>query len=87
MTNGLASNTWTPTHGATSAVYWPCSSIGTMVGMPLALLAIWSSSPKPGAMCTTPVPSSIVTKSAPRTRNACSVPNVSVSVKKSNSGV
>ena len=87
MTCGLASKTCTPTHGGTSAVYRPCSSIGTIVGMPAALAAIWSSSPKAGDMCTTPVPSSVVTKSAPRTWKARSVPKRSTSVKKSNSGV
>ena len=54
--------------------------------MPTALQASWSSSPKPGAMCTTPVPSSVETKSAPMTWNARSVPKTSTSVKKSNSG-
>ena len=54
--------------------------------MPTALQAIWSSSPKPGAMCTMPVPSSVDTKSPARTWNARSVAKRSVSVKKSNSG-
>ena len=38
--------------------------------MPAASQSRWSSSPKPGAMCTIPVPSSVVTKSAARTRKA-----------------
>ena len=37
MTCGLASKTCSPAHGGTSAVYRPCSSIGTIVGMPAAL--------------------------------------------------
>ena len=61
MTSGLASNTCSPAHGGTSPVYRPCSSIGTIVGIPAALAAIWSSSPKPGAKWTTPVPSSVAT--------------------------
>ena len=86
MTCGLASKTCSPTHGGISAVYRPCSSIGTSVGMPTALQATWSSSPKPGARWTMPVPSSVDTKSAPRTWNARSVPKRSTSVKKSNRG-
>src|SRR5918994_3072508 len=42
---GLATNTFSPAQSGTSAVYRPCSSIGQIVGMPTALLAIWSSSP------------------------------------------
>ena len=39
-----------------------CGGMGLMSGYTVtALLAIWSSSPKPGAMCTTPVPSSVLT--------------------------
>ena len=61
MMSALASNTCTPANVGTSAVKRPCSSIGQIVGMPTALHTIWSSSPKPGAMCTTPVPSSVLT--------------------------
>ena len=64
--DGLASKTCTPAHVGTSAVNRPCSSIGhdrldagrvgdRRSGRPHR---------RPGAMCTTPVPSSVVTKSA-----------------------
>jgi hypothetical protein len=52
--------------------------------MPAALQTFWSSSPNAGAMCTTPVPSSVVTKSAPSTWNAF---GPACSTRKSNSGV
>ena len=61
MTSGLASKTCMPAHGAISAVYRPCASIGAIVSMPLALPTAWSSSPCPGDMWTTPVPSSVDT--------------------------
>ena len=69
----FASNTWTPAHGGTSDVKQPASSTGTMTGMSLAMQTDMSSSPNPGAIWTTPVPSSVSTKSASRTRNAFSV--------------
>ena len=47
--------------------------MGTTVSMPLALHTVWSSSPWPGDMWTTPVPSSVDTKSAASTRNALGV--------------
>ena len=43
---------------------------GEHVGMPAALQASASASPYAGAMCTTPVPSSVVTSSDRITRNA-----------------
>jgi hypothetical protein len=63
------------------------SSTERMVGIPSASQAFWSSSPYAGAMCTTPDPSVVVTWSEVITWKAFCVPNLSTSVKKSNSGV
>ena len=57
-------------------------STGTTTGMPAASPSRWSSSPKPGAMWTMPVPSSVVTKSAASTTKA-----LAASAKNGNSGV
>ena len=61
MIGRLASNTCSPWYGGTAAVNFAPSSTVSSVGMPAASHASWSSSPKAGAMCTTPVPSSVVT--------------------------
>ena len=84
MISGLASNTFSPAHGPTWSVNRPRPSTGTTcpMGMPAASQVVWSSSPKPGAMWTTPVPSEAPTKSAPRIRKASVL-----SAKKSNIGV
>ncbi len=68
MMSGLASNTLTPAHSATSAVNWPFSSTGTTRAIPSASHTRWSSSPNPGARWTTPVPSVVSTKSPASTR-------------------
>ena len=70
MTGWLASKTWRPSKSGTSAVNRVRSSTGQTTSMPAAAQAIWSSSPKPGAMWTTPVPSSVVTNSPARTTKA-----------------
>ena len=62
MIFGFASKTFSPAQSATSAVNLPSSSTGTTTGMPAARHSSRSSSPKPGAMCTTPVPSAMSTK-------------------------
>ena len=49
MTGLLASKTCRPSYGGTSAVNFVWSSTVTTVGMPAALQAVWSSSPKAGA--------------------------------------
>jgi hypothetical protein len=59
-----------------------CSSTVTTVGIPAAWQAFWSSSPNAGAMWTTPVPSSVDTKSPASTWKA-----FGVSARKSNIGV
>jgi hypothetical protein len=57
----FASKTCKPAYGATSAVNLPCPSTGTTGSIPAASVTTLSSSPKAGAMCTIPVPSSVVT--------------------------
>ena len=54
MMPALASKTWTPAKSGTSAVNRARSSTGHTTAMPAASQARWSSSPKPGAMCTMP---------------------------------
>ncbi len=66
----FASNTCWPARSATSSVNRALSSTGQIVGMPAASHEALSSSPKPGARCTVPVPSSVATQSAPSTTNA-----------------
>ena len=54
----LASKTFLPCSGGTSAVKLPAKSTGSTTGMPAACATLMSSSPKAGAIWTTPVPSS-----------------------------
>ena len=58
---GFASNTCMPAYGGTSTVNSPRELTGTTASMPAASVTTLSSSPKAGAMCTRPVPSSVVT--------------------------
>jgi hypothetical protein len=44
--------------------------MGQTVGTPVPFITSWSSSPKPGAVCTMPVPSSVVTCEPTRVRKA-----------------
>jgi hypothetical protein len=66
----FAAKTCCPAYGATSSVNRPWESTGTTGSIPAASVAFLSSSPKAGARWTTPVPSSVVTKSAASTRCA-----------------
>jgi len=70
MMSGSVSFTGRPRRNAAgaSSVNRPASSTGRYAGHPSRRPSSRSSAPKPGAMCTTPVPSSIETKSAPTTR-------------------
>ena len=61
MIGMFASKTWRPSYGGTCEVNLPCESIGLTTSIPAASVTTLSSSPKAGAMCTTPVPSSVVT--------------------------
>src|SRR5262249_15433262 len=65
-----ASKTCSPSYAGTREVNLVWSSTVTTVGIPAALHTAWSSSPKAGAQWTTPVPSSMVTKSAVSTWKA-----------------
>ena len=69
----LASRTFSPAHSGTSSVKRPLSSTGTTRAMSFSSPTFWSSSPNPGAMCTTPVPSETSTQSAASTRKAFGV--------------
>ena len=78
----FASKTFWPSQMCTSDVKLPSSLTGTTTGMPAASQTCWSSSPKPGAIWTMPVPSSAVTKSPASTLKA-----PGVSAKKLNNGL
>ena len=61
MIGTFASNTCKPSYGGTCAVNLPWASTGLTTSIPAASVTALSSSPNAGAMCTTPVPSSVVT--------------------------
>ena len=61
MICGFASNTCIPVYGGTVASNSPRVFTGTTASMPAASVTTLSSSPNAGAMCTSPVPSSVVT--------------------------
>ena len=61
MMVGLASlSTLVPAKGPASAVRLPASSTGQSTGSPYFLPVLKSSTPWPGAVCTRPVPVSVV---------------------------
>ncbi len=57
----FASKMFMPWYAGTSAVNRPCGSTGSTISIPAASVTTLSSSPNAGAMCTMPVPSSVVT--------------------------
>ncbi len=72
MRSGSASFTNRPAYGGTVASKRAAASTGFSTGSPSASLTSRSISPKAGARCTIPDPSSTVTKSAATTRAASS---------------
>ena len=57
---------------STNGTRFPCSSFTNKGGTPASAATLASSAPKVGAVCTIPVPSSVVTKSPGIIRNASS---------------
>ncbi len=66
----LASKTCIPAYSSTGWMNFPSLPTGITGSMPSRSVTILSTSPKAPAVCTNPVPSSVVTNSAANTRCA-----------------
>ncbi len=74
MICGFASKTSIPAYSSTGHVNFPSGPTGITASMPSRSVTSLSSSPKAPALWTSPVPSSVETKSATTTRCARGCP-------------